>query len=340
MVTLAQSSTLNSPPSTSNVPLINVNVASQTNAVHVTFQDIDFVGLGRNSVEGVAAGGNDTSDALVFTRCWIEKFDASGLDLIAISLTMTDSSVDSNSGSGVNSLGAAGISLEGDNASTYLSLTNTSVTRNKGYGIGLELQNGSNTLIVNSTISDNQGTGIALYPMSLTATPATIDIYDSTIAYNTCPVSQESSGNDCGISNPTVVGLSETVSLFGTVIAANSFADGTSSDYSGNLQLLWDGLLETSDDATIFNFGGVSETDYGLTNLDPTLRNNGGAGQRPPLTHKPLDTSICVDFSPDQFSLPSGEGALDERHKTRPYAFRGKSSHEYDVGAVELQKGE
>jgi hypothetical protein len=329
-----------------NAQIINLlDLFSQPSARSVTFEDIDFVGRGSGSVSGISGEGRDDSNMLTLNRCWVENFDKCGIDLLDLSLTLNDSSVDNNSGAGFNASFSSGVFVEGGAAATHVAINNSSITRNHcnqanncdgGGGLGLELFRGSVSTIQNSTIADNtDGAGIFINPASFGAV-ITLNLRGSTIAFNTCENPGGDGSADCGVRNLADFNNEfNTVKLFGTVVAANYATDGTDSEYSGPIDTLQRSLVESTEDAWLVNTPVNSLTDYGSTNLD-TLKNNGGIGQRPPLTHKPLHTSPCVDFASQ-----SDSGSSDERHRTRPFdASFVSGPNKFDVGAVELQSGE
>lgn len=315
--------------------LFNIDIKATPAAIKLT--DLYIVGSDFGLVTGIGGGdtlSNGGDDMVTLTRCWVQYFDASGIGLDSVSLTLQDSAIDSNEGDSSGGPGS-GVFMESQSQSlTHLVMNNSSITANNGDGgIYLELARGSVSNITNSTISDNGGMGISLFDETGTSL-YTVNIIGSTIAFNYC----SGVGKDCGIANDASAN-SQHVVLQGTVVGGNVTFGGVASNYSGLIYKFQDSLLETSNHATFAPHAksGTYRTDYGATNLDPTLADNGGRGNWHPMTHKPLSNSICVDFLPNTNILAR---TSDQRYQSRPVDYPNRGPNTYDVGAIELKQTE
>jgi hypothetical protein len=307
-----------------------IEISTASSAANVTFQDIDLRGMNSGYTRGIHGQGNNTTGILTLTRSWVENFDILGIYLTGISLTATDSAIDSN-GSNTEEYGEAALYMgPTGSASVKLSLNHSSVTNNMVGGIRLDLPSSVST-IKNSTISDNWG-GDAL---DVLGPNMELDIFGSTIVLNHSDyLNMPGSGYTYGgvEVEPNVGNI---VTIDQTEIDYNNGPSGSEQEYSGILNSMKNSFLGASDDATILKYLGVNITDDDSL-IDTVLMDMGGHGQRHPKTHKPLHGSQLIDFTgtPD-----SSVGTQDQGYRNRCYDFVA-GGNKCDVGAVELQKGE
>ena len=315
---------------------INLNT---TNA-QVAFQDIDFLGQAGMGGLGLFGQGDDNTNGLTLTRCWVEKFDDAGMYFQNMSLTLIDSAVDGNGASELPlniSGGAIFLESTGGTASTHLTLLNTSITNNLFGGIETELGAASVSTITGSTISDNFGSNALLIAGPHPGNQ--MNIFGSTIFANSSDLKgQPFSGTQFGALHNTSGGV---VTIDQTVIDLNAGPGGSVGDFDfeidveGTLNSIKNSFLGEAFSATILAQKGTNII-FDVSNLQRALADNGGVGQRHPRTHKPAHGSKLIDFTS---AIDTPVGTQDQRHKNRGFDFVS-GGNKFDIGAVELQSGE
>ena len=236
-------------------------------------------------------------------------------------VTVTDSTISSNSTFGGISNGPGAISL---------TVANSTISDNSSLDNGGGIFSDSGVSIVNSTISGNAGTsGGGIY--CLGSQGEDLSIVNSTISGNSAGTSGGGIYGGVSIVNSTISGNAGTsgggIYNFLSLLVANSTISGNSAGSGGGIYNDGDDLVEISSTilnagalgANIFNNGGTVTSDgYNFSsddgggyltgpgdqiNTDPLLgplQNNGG----PTLTHALLPGSPAIDAGDPNFRPP------------------------------------
>lgn len=197
------------------------------------------------------------------------------------------------------------------------------------------------TSITNSTISGNSA---ALYTGGLWTNSGKVNLYNSTIAFNTAATG--GSGSNPYVYAATGVTISDAtgpVSVFmvSTLIADNQFgnplyfdSDLSMPTLTSNVTFSGSGNLVTTHTPNSRNFLPTGTIEYACVLLGP-LRYNGGLTK----THALLSRSPGIDAGSNFLFLPE-----DQRGRPQdlaPYAFARESpSGHPDIGAYEIQKND
>lgn len=299
------------------------------------FQDIVFAGKSlwngsRDGGFGFYGQGNGSNDTIVLVRCGVNNFDAGGLYVQDISLTVTDSSVDGNGKHfGGFNVGGSGIFIESQDGvpSIRLTVDSSSIVNNLGGGIETETAPGAVSTITSSTVAANHnGPGIAL-SYSKGGGGSELDINGSTIVANTAD-----NTSSWGIVNDTgsILKLNQSVvDLNAGQYALVGEPDGQA-DILGDVNSMTNSLLGESYEANLIALHRTNLIDV-QSNISTTLAtNNSTVGQFPPKTLKPNSGSPLINFSTATNTDTVIKNIKDERHMTR-----GPNNTKYDIGALE-----
>jgi hypothetical protein len=311
-----------------------------------------------NSLYGLATDGAATVSSCVLTG------NAEGLYSYEGVTTISNCVINGNADGGVfNSIRfGPNNSIAGRGSMT---ISDSSICDNSGTGV---LNYGFLT-ILNSTLSGNstsQELGGGAIRSGTFKAPGTVTVISSTISGNSAP---ESGGGGIDIEYGGLIIVNSTVSgnsarddgggienLEGSVLIANSTISGNSAKSGGGVYNAGQqglGTVETGNTIfdggpsgeNIFNNGGLVGSDgYNLSsddggglltgpgdqiNTDPLLgplQDNGG----PTLTHLPLPDSPAIDAGDPNFTPPPS-------HDQRGSCFHRKFGRRIDVGSVETQ---
>lgn len=257
------------------------------------------------------------------------------------------STISNNSARGVgavaNSPGSDGAVLANGNVSLRGSTISGNFADGAVGGIAAFSSNNAGvvTTIVNSTISGNAA---ALYTGGLWANSSKVNIYNSTIAFNTAatagsgsnPYRYYATGLAIGDANGPV-----SIDLDSTLIADNQFgnplyfdSDLSMPTLTSNVTFTGTANLVTSHTPNSVNFLPKNTIEYACVLLGP-LRNNGGLTK----THALLSHSPGIDAGSNFLFLPE-----DQRGRPldlAPYVYARESPTGYpDIGAYEIQRND
>ena len=228
-----------------------------------------------------------------------------------------------------NTAKMSGGGITNDNGTLTISgslISNNSVTGTGGSfgkGGGIAMKVGGISTIANSTISGNnasqEGGGVYI-------SDGTININNSTIAFNTSDNDNDSSGDGGGIYNNG----SNTVNLFHTIISDNTNGLGVSaspSDLYGTIITQGYNLIKDALTAGTL-VDGVGGDQVGVDPLLTALSDNGGLTQ----THEIPFNSPAINAGDPAYS---GELTIDQRGT----GFIREAQTTIDIGAYENQTG-
>jgi len=197
------------------------------------------------------------------------------------------------------------------------------------------------TEIINSTISGNSA---ALYTGGLWTNSGKVNLYSSTIAFNTAATGGSGSNPySYAATGVTISDAAGPVSVFmdGTLIADNQFgnplyfdSDLSMPTLTSNATFSGSGNLVTTHTPNSRNFLPSGTIEYACVLLGP-LRYNGGLTK----THALLSHSPGIDAGSNFLFLPEDQRGrpLDQA----PYAYARESASGYpDIGAYEIQKND